>query len=161
MNTFRYVEDNREARVPVREFGALAVQKRVLEVAVVHELVDQEEAASFRVGAEVRGGDDVAGEELRGEEEFVVELALTLVVVGGGVHELDCDGGAGEGAGEDGAEASVAEARGEGVGGTAEDGEGEAVRRGGGGRRRRVGGSAFAGEGAVAEEEKEEEKGEC
>lgn len=84
-------------------------------------------------------GDVVSREELRGQEEFVVELALTLVV-GGRVHELD------EGAGEDGGEASVTEARVKGVGGTSEDGEGEAVRWGGGGRRRGVGGGTFAGE---------------
>ena len=78
----------------------------------------------------------------------------------GGDEELR--GGAVEGADEDRAKIVVAKALGEGVGGVAaEDGEGEAVRRGGGGRRRRVGGSAFAGEGAVAEEEKEEEKGAC
>lgn len=126
MNSFGYVENNREAGVPVCEFGALAVQKRVLEVTVLHELVDQEEAASFGVRGEMRGGDDVAREELGGEEELVVELALSLL--GGRVHELDGDGVPGEGAGEDGTEAAVAKARGEGIGGAAEEGVGERVR---------------------------------
>jgi len=123
------------------------VQKRVLEVTVLHELVDQEEAASFGVRGEVRGGDDVGREELGGEEKLVVELALALVRRGR-VHQLDGDGGSGEGAGEYGTEAAVAQAGGEGIGGAAEDGEGEAVRGGGGRRRRRVGG-AFAGDDAV------------
>jgi len=130
VNSFGYVENNREAGVPVCEFGALAVQKRVLEVTVLHELVDQEEAASFGVRGEMRGGDDVAREELGGEEELVVELALALLG-GGGVHELDSDGDSGESAGEYGAEATMAEAGGEGIGGAAEDGKGEAVRGGG------------------------------
>ena len=158
VNSFGYVENNREAGVPVRELGALAVQKRFLEVTVLHELVDQEEAASFGVRGEVRGGDDVARDQLGGEEELVVELALALVA-GGGVHELDRDGDSGEGAGEYGTEAAMAEAGGEGIGGAPEDRKGEAVRGGGGRRRRRVGGT-FAREDAVAEEEEEKEEGE-
>lgn len=55
------------------------MQKRVLEVTVLHELVDQEEAASFGVRGEVRGGDDMGREELGGEKKLVVELPLALV----------------------------------------------------------------------------------
>lgn len=73
----------------------------------------------------------MAGIEHGGEEELVLELALALE--GAGVHELDGDllVGLGEGAEEDGAEAALAEAAGggEGVGGAAEDGVGEAVGR--------------------------------
>ena len=59
-------------------------------------------------------------------------MELALALEGGGVHELDGDGVAGEGAGEDGAEAAVAEARRERVRGAAEDGVGERVRGDGG-----------------------------
>ena len=113
----------------------------------MHEVVDEEETPAFGVGGEADGGDQRGGAEPRGEEELVVELALALL--GGGVHELDGDGVAGEGAGEDGAEATVAEARGEGVGGAAEEGVGEGVRGSGVG----VGGRGGAFTLAVAEAE--------
>jgi len=110
----------------VRGFGA---QEGVVEVAVVHEVVDEEETPTFGVGGEADGGDERGGAKPGREEELVVELALSLL--GGRVHELDGNGIAGKGAGEDRAEASVAEARGEGVGGAAEEGVGEGVRGGG------------------------------
>ena len=100
----------------------------------MHEVIDEEKTASFWVGGEAYGGDHVAtrgggggkAEEPRSEEKLVVELALPLEG-GGGVHELDGDGFSGEGAGEDGAEAAVAEGGGEVVGGAAEEGVGEPV----------------------------------
>lgn len=67
-----------------------------------------------------------------GEVEFVVELREGLEG-GGGVHELDGDGGGrGKGGEEDGAEGPVAEAArgGEGGGGAAEIGERVAPERG-------------------------------
>lgn len=73
----------------------------------------------------------MVGVEHGGEEELILELALALE--GAGVHELDGDllASLGEGSVEDGAEAALAEAAGwgEGVGGAAEDGVGEAVWR--------------------------------
>lgn len=79
-------------------------------------------------------------------------MKLALALERAGVHDLDGDGERLERAGEDGAEPSLAEAVGEGVGGAAEDGVGEAVRRLG-----RVGvrrGGAFpAGEFAVEDDE--------
>lgn len=87
----------------------------------MHEVVDEDETAVFRVGGESHGGDDVGGAEPGGEEELVVKLALA----GGEVHELDCNWLARrrrERSGVDGAEAAVAEADGEGVRGTAEEG---------------------------------------
>ncbi|KAK7263934.1 hypothetical protein RJT34_31533 [Clitoria ternatea] len=94
-----------------RVFQSSSGAERVLEVAVSHEVVGEDETASFRVGGEGYGGDDVArGKESRSQEELAMELALALV--GGGVHELH-----GEGAGEDGAEAAVAKVCGERGGG--------------------------------------------
>lgn len=120
----------------------------------MHEIVDEEETTPFGVGGEPNGGDDVGRTELGSEEELVVELALSLV--GGRVHELDGDAfSGGEGAGEDGSEAAVAEAGGEGVGGTAEEGVGEVVR----GFVIGWWGGGFFVEGAeVKEKEKEEER---
>ena len=127
-NTLCYVQYNRETLIPLHEFMALAVQKSVLEVAVNHEVVDEEETAPFGVGREPHGGDDLGGAaEHGGEEELVVELALALLGGRGGVHELHGDGGSRrrrERAGEDGAEAAVAEGGGKGVGGSAEEGVG-------------------------------------
>ncbi|KAG4933450.1 hypothetical protein JHK87_047452 [Glycine soja] len=61
--------------------------------------------------------------------------AVRTVRAGGEVHGGDEElrGGAVEGADEDRAKIVVAKALGEGVGGVAEDGEGEAVRQGGDG----------------------------
>lgn len=56
-------------------------------------------------------------------------MKLALALERARVHDLDGDGERLERAGEDGAEPSLAEAVGEGVGGAAEDGVGEAVRR--------------------------------
>lgn len=112
----------------------------------MHELVDEEHTAPFAVGGEAEHGDEVWGVELGGEEELVVELALALE--GAGVHGLDGDGhgrGAVEGAGENGAEAALAEALRERVRGAAEGGVGEAMRRGAG-----VGGGGGSGAGALA-----------
>lgn len=152
VNPFCNVNDDGEAVVPLKKLGAVAAEERVVEVAVVHEVVNEEETTAFRVGREAYGGDHVGRRtEPRSEEEFVVELAFPLE--GGGVHELDSDGFGGwrEGAGEDGAEAALAEAGGEGAGGAAEDGVGELVRGVGGW------GGAFSSSRAVAEAEENEE----
>jgi len=126
VDAFGDVEDNGEAVIPALQVRGFAAQEGVVEVAVVHEVVDEEETPAFGVGGEADGGHQRGGPEPGREEELVVELALSLL--GGGVHELDGDGVAGEGAGEDGAEAAVAKARGEGIGGAAEEGVGERVR---------------------------------
>lgn len=113
------VEDDVEAVLPGGEVGGSVAEEGVVEVAVGHELVDEEEAAAFGVGGEADGGDHQGGAEAGGQEELVVELALALE--GGGVHQLDGHGLPAQGAGEDGAEAALAQARGEGVGGPAEE----------------------------------------
>lgn len=73
----------------------------------MHEVIDEEETAAFGVGGEPDWGDHEVGAESGREEELVVELELALEGGSGGVHELDSDGFAGEGAGEDWAEAAV------------------------------------------------------
>lgn len=90
--------------------------------------------------------------EQRCEIELVVELPLALQR--SGVHDFNGDALVVESAVEDGAEAALAEAAGcgEGVGGAAEDGVGEAVRGLGVG-----GGGALLGE-LLAEAEGEEEE---
>lgn len=92
----------------------------------MHEVVDEEETPTFGVGGEADGRDESGGPKPGREEELVVELALSLL--GDRVHELDGNGVAGKGAGEDRTEATVAEAGGEGVGGAAEEGVGKGVR---------------------------------
>lgn len=118
-----------EAFVPLHEFGAPSIEERVLEAAIRHELVDEEELAAAAVGGEAEEGEDERRVEVRGEREFVVELTFSLERTGR-VHELERDGLAGrEGCLVDRAEAAVAEfgGRGEGVGGAAEEGVGEAA----------------------------------
>ena len=117
-------------------------EKRVVEVTVMHEVINEEKTASFWVGGESDGGDHKLGAKARGEEEFVVELALALER--SGVHEFNGDGASGKGAREDRAEAAVAEAGGEGVGGAAEEGVSVGVRGVGVGIGGRGGAFAFA-----------------
>ena len=99
--------------------------------------------------------------EHEGEEELVVELALTLLGGCGGVHELHNDVGSPrwqEGVEEDGAKAAVAKGRREGLGGAAKEGVGEAVWGLGviADGKRDGGGSVLMVEGVVEEEEEEE-----
>lgn len=111
---------------------------------------------SFRVGRKAQNRNDVVVLfEQRSEVELVVELPLALQR--SGVHDFNGDALVVEGGVEDGAEAALAEEAGggEGVGGAAEDGVGEAVRGPGVG-----GGGAFLGELLAEAEGEEEEEGE-
>ena len=70
------------------------MQECILDVAVDHEVIHEEETVSFRVRGKPRSDDDVGGAtEQESEGELIVKLALDLLVRGGGrVHELDDDG---------------------------------------------------------------------
>ena len=57
VDSFCDVEDYGEAVFPEREVRGFASQESVVEVAVVHEVIDEEETASFWVGGESDGGD--------------------------------------------------------------------------------------------------------
>lgn len=112
------------------------------------------------VGGEAEDGDEVRGLELGGEEDLVMELALSLE--GARVHDLDGDGdgwNAVQGAREYRAEASLAEAVGEGVGGAAEDGVGETVGEGSG-VRWDSGGGALATDDLPVKDDQNREDGE-
>lgn len=131
LNSFSNIKDNREARIPEHKIRRLTAEESFVEVTVVHEFVNEEKTAAFRIGGEADGGNDEFGAEFRGKEEFVMEFALALVSKGGGVHEFNSNrfSSGREGTGEDRTEASMAEESGEGVGGSAEEVVGERVRR--------------------------------
>ncbi|PON69973.1 LOW QUALITY PROTEIN: hypothetical protein PanWU01x14_084370 [Parasponia andersonii] len=156
LQPFSYIHRNRKPLLPLHQLRALPVQS-VLQIPITHELVNEQHPAPLPVRREPEDRNNVAGVEHGGEEELVLELPLALERAG--VHELDGDllAGLGERAVEHGAEAALAEAAGcgEGVGGAAQDGVGEAV----GGLGVGLGGGPLAGDLAEADDE-EEEKGE-
>uniref|UniRef100_A0A8R7U832 Uncharacterized protein n=1 Tax=Triticum urartu TaxID=4572 RepID=A0A8R7U832_TRIUA len=110
--------DGEAARPLGHQLGAPLPQQRVLQRAVGHELVDEHHPAAAGVrgervgeGQEDGGRGGVAGaDEMGGEGELVVELALALEGPGG-VHDLDGHGLArpGQRAAEDGAESALPE----------------------------------------------------
>lgn len=121
--------DGKSAR-PGHELGAAAVEQRILEATIGHELIDKE-SGTTPVGGEAEKGDDaIAAVDLRGQRKLVVELAIALERAR--VHDLDSQrqAGAGKLGTVDGAESSLAELAGrrEGAGGAAQSRVGEAAR---------------------------------
>lgn len=114
LNPFGYVDDDGKPLLPIQQLRALAVQERVLEIPIVHQLVDEQEPPVIPVRAKADGRDYVLRVKPGGKEELVVKLALALKR--GRVHELDGDGLSSrrQSAGVDGAEAALAEAGGKG-----------------------------------------------
>lgn len=124
------VKRDSESDAPEHELGALAVEESVLEAAVGHQLVNEEESTGATGGAEAKEGDDaIGGVDKWGEGELVVEFALALERAG--IHELNGgrERGWREGGAKDGAEAALAELLGrrEGGCGAAEGGVGEGL----------------------------------
>lgn len=114
LNPFGYVDDDGKPLLPIQQLRALAVQERVLEIPIIHQLIHKQKPPAISVGEKADGGDHVLRVKPGGEEELVVKLALALER--GRVHKLDGNGLSGrrQSAGVDGAEAALAKAGGEG-----------------------------------------------
>lgn len=127
---FRDVERDGEPAFPDHHLRAAAVEQRVLEAAVRHQLIDEQEPVPAPVAAVAdERHHSIAAVDLWRQRELVVELSVSLE--GASVHELDGEGMAvrWDGGAVDGAEAALAElvGGGEGGGGAAESGVREAA----------------------------------